>query len=77
MKYWLEYYLVKCIEKHFGEINIGDLDEMLQNMAHIHYYWWIKYWQFYDKIANRQSLLLTNISSYMVINRASSYAIGN
>ena len=29
MKYWQEYYLAKCIEKHFGEINIGDLDEML------------------------------------------------
>ena len=26
MKYWQEYYLAKCIEKHF---NIGDLDEML------------------------------------------------
>ena len=24
MKYWREYYLVKCIEKHFGGINIGD-----------------------------------------------------
>ena len=30
------------------------------------YYWWIKYWQFYLKIANRQSLLLANISSYTV-----------
>ena len=29
MKYWQEYYLVKCIEKHFGKINIGNLDEML------------------------------------------------
>ena len=29
MKYWWEYYLAKCIEKHFGEINIGDFDEML------------------------------------------------
>ena len=28
MKYWQEYYLVKCIEKHIGEINIGDLNEM-------------------------------------------------
>ena len=27
MKYWQEYYLAKCIEKHFGEINIGDLGE--------------------------------------------------
>ena len=35
-------------------------------MTHIHYYWWIKYWRFYDKIANRQSLLLANISSYTV-----------
>ena len=26
MKYWQEYYLAKCIEKHFGEINIGDLN---------------------------------------------------
>ena len=25
MKYWQEYYLVKCIEKYFGEITIGDL----------------------------------------------------
>ena len=41
MKYWREYYLVKCIEKHFGEINIGDLDE---SMTHIHYCWWTKYW---------------------------------
>ena len=30
------------------------------------YYWWIKYWRFYSKIANRQSLLLANISSYTV-----------
>ena len=30
------------------------------------YYWWTKYWRFYSKIANRQSLLLTNISSYTV-----------
>ena len=29
MKYWQEYYMAKCIEKHFGEINIGNLDEML------------------------------------------------
>ena len=29
MKYWLEYYLAKCIEKHFNEINIGDVDKML------------------------------------------------
>ena len=28
-KYWWEYYLAKCIEKHFDEINIGDLGEML------------------------------------------------
>ena len=66
MKYWREYYLVKCMEKHFDEINIGDLDEMLKNMTHVHYYWWIKYWRFSDKIANRQSLLLTNISSCTV-----------
>ena len=44
LRYWREYYLAKSIEKHIGEINIGDL----------------------NKIANRQSLLLTNISSYMV-----------
>ena len=30
------------------------------------YYWWIKYWQFYQKIANYQNLLLTNISSFTV-----------
>ena len=28
MKCWREYYLAKCIEKHFGKINIGDLDKM-------------------------------------------------
>ena len=28
MKYWREYYLVKCIEKHFGKINIGNLDKI-------------------------------------------------
>ena len=28
MKYLQEYYLAKCIEKHFGKINIGDLDEI-------------------------------------------------
>ena len=33
-------------------------------MTQVHYYWWIKHWQFSNKIANRQSLLLTNISSY-------------
>ena len=31
-----------------------------------HYYWWIKYWRFSLEIANRQSLLLANISSYTV-----------
>ena len=30
------------------------------------YYWWIKCWQFCPIIANHQSLLLTNISSYTV-----------
>ena len=40
MKYWREYYLAKCIEKHFGKINIGNLDEMQYNMTHIYYYWW-------------------------------------
>ena len=34
--------------------------------THAHYYWWIKYWQFLLQIANRQSLLLANISSYTV-----------
>ena len=29
------------------------------------YYWWIKYWWFYPTIANNQSLLCTNILSYM------------
>ena len=29
MKYWWEYYLAKCIEKHFGEINIGDLNKII------------------------------------------------
>ena len=28
MKYWREYFLAKCIGKHLGKINIGDLDEM-------------------------------------------------
>ena len=32
------------------------------------YYWWIKCWQFHPIIAtNHQSLLLANISSYMVV----------
>ena len=30
------------------------------------YLWWIKYWHFYSKIANHQSLLFTNISFYTV-----------
>ena len=30
------------------------------------YYWWIKYWRFHPIIANHQSLLLANISSYTV-----------
>ena len=29
MKYWQEYYLVEHIEKHFGGINIGDLDSIV------------------------------------------------
>ena len=33
IKHWREYYLVKCIEKHLGKINIGDLDEIL-NFLH-------------------------------------------
>ena len=48
---------------HFGGLNIGKY--------HMHacirtpmqeYYWWIKYWRL---VANRQNLLLANISSYM------------
>ena len=27
MKYWREYYLAKHKRKHFGRINIGDLDK--------------------------------------------------
>ena len=30
------------------------------------YYWWIKTWQIYPKVANHQNLLLANISSYAV-----------
>ena len=67
MKYWREYYLAKHIAKHFGIINIGDLNEMLCNMTHIHYYWWIKYWRIYGKIASHQSLLLADISYYTVL----------
>ena len=70
MKYWREYYLAKRIEKHFGKINIGDLDKMQYNMTHVHYYWWIKYWRIFGKIANRQSLLLANISSYTVVSHS-------
>ena len=33
----------------------------------VHYYWWIKYWRFLLQIANRQSLLLVNISSCTVV----------
>ena len=29
-------------------------------------YWWIKYWRFYPKIANRLNLPLANILSYML-----------
>ena len=32
------------------------------------YYWWIKFWQFCSKISNHQRLLLTNISSYTILN---------
>ena len=32
MKFWQEYYLVKHIEKWFGRINIGNLDEMISYM---------------------------------------------
>ena len=32
MKYWREYYLAKCIEKRFGEINIGDVNKI----SHMH-----------------------------------------
>ena len=32
MKYWREYYLAKHIEKHFGGINIGDLDKIVSYM---------------------------------------------
>ena len=32
MKYWREYYLAKHIEKHFGGINIGDLDKNVSYM---------------------------------------------
>ena len=44
-------------------------------MTHIHYYWFIKYWRFFDKIANRQSLLLTNISLDTVCDNVSSHSI--
>ena len=29
MKYWQEYYSAKHVEKHFGTINIGDLDKII------------------------------------------------
>ena len=48
MKYWQEYYLVKCTEKHFGEVNnIGDLGKItgyfiqkLQKFTPRHYLIW-------------------------------------
>ena len=32
MKYWRDYCLVKCIEKHFSEINIGNLNKIISYM---------------------------------------------
>ena len=32
IKYWREYYLAKRIQKQFGRINIGDLDEIISYM---------------------------------------------
>ena len=49
---------------------------MLYNMTHIHYYWWIKYWRFSNKIANCQSLLLANISSYTVFKVTYAFLFG-
>ena len=68
MKYWQEYYLAKYIEKHFGKIIIGNLDEMQYNMTNVHYYWWIKYWQTFGKITMlkftpRQYFILYHITS--------------
>ena len=34
MKYWREYYLAKCIEKYFGEINIGNLWNAVKHDTH-------------------------------------------
>ena len=69
MKYWQEYYLAKCMKKHFGEINIGNLDECCKFKHDTHTYIIIgglaKYWWFFNKIVNRQSLLITNISKYI------------
>ena len=33
MKYWLEYYLAKHIEKQFGGINISNLDKIISYMC--------------------------------------------
>ena len=33
VKYWREYYLAKHKTKHFGGINIGDLDKIIPYMA--------------------------------------------
>ena len=37
--------------------------------------WWIKYWQFFLQIANRQSSLLANILSYTVVKHKHFYFI--
>ena len=69
------------IRRNIGESNIwrNSAKHVLANITCMHTYSYlykniIKYWQFYSKIANRQSLLLTNISSYTVYNLSKSIA---
>ena len=66
MKHWWEYYLVKRKRKHFGRINITVLIKWCTCTELRDYYCWIKCRRFCPIIANRQSLFLTNISSYMI-----------
>ena len=64
---------VPCVLRFCGEVkNIDKVRKLRKERKDEtciqlrNYYWWIKCWRFRLIIANRQSLLLANISSYTV-----------
>ena len=59
------HFSLNTAETPFHNCNL--MQKMTHSYIQLHnYYWWIKCWRFCPIIANYQSVLLANISSYMV-----------